>query len=91
MHFDLSMFASIFFFVIDYNWVQGTLTFVPMISLDFVLDNVVILLYSEIPSYLFVFFLFAHSLAICNEGGCLKNTVDEQLDEVIHFCQMKLY
>ena len=91
MHFDLSMFPNIFFFVIDYNWVQGTLTFVPMISLDFVLDNVVILLYSEIPSYLFVFFLFAHSLAICNEGVCLKNTVDEQLDEVIHFYQMKLY
>ena len=50
------MFADIFFFVIDYNWVQATLIFVP-ISLDFVLENLV--LYPEISSSTFLFFLIS--------------------------------
>ena len=66
MHFHLSMFPNIFFFVIDYNWVQGTQTFVPMISLDFVQDNIVILLHPEIPSSSFRFFL------ICTLFGYLQ-------------------
>ena len=52
------MFADIFFFVIDYNWVQATLIFV-LISLDFVLENLVILLYPEISSSTFLFFLIS--------------------------------
>ena len=69
---------------------EATLTFVP-ISLDFVLENLVIVLYPEISSSSFLFFLFLCFLAMCNEGVCLKNTVHEHLDEVIHFHQMKLY
>ena len=53
-----SMFPNIFFFVIDYNWVQATLTCVP-ISLDFVLENLVILLYPEISSSSFLFFFIS--------------------------------
>ena len=71
---------------------HGTLILVPVISLNFILHHIVIIL-SKIQEndmlclcYFFFPLFEMLSLALCDEGVCCKfvNTVHQQLDEIAH-------
>ena len=77
---------------IYHHRMNGTLVLVPVISLDLILHQIVII-FSKIQNndtlYLCYFFfpLFKIlNLALCDEGVCCKiaNTVHQQLDETVH-------